>query len=448
MVKKTIVFSISVFFLILPFIFNPPSGLSVEGFKVVCIFFTCALWWITNVVPLMITSVFAMAILSIYKVSAPSEIFSKFGSSAIFFVLGSLILASAFMRSGLSTRFALKILKKFGKNVVGLVMGIYIISLTLSIFISSHAVAALMFPIVMEIVFLLDDERMSKILFLAMIWGAVLSSSLTFLGGARAVLAIELMKEATGKYLSFLEWVKKTFPIVSLELILGAVILWYTSSKINVSVDTVRKDVEEKLNNMGKKTNKEKLVLFVFILAIIGWMIFGESFGLASVSLIVVSFLFLLNLVSWQEVEKDVNWGIILMYGGAIALGRVMNETGVSNWIMDFFEKFIKSPDVFLIFLVVTVVVLTEFMSNSAVVAFILPVALSAQTKYGIPAEVITLSVTVPSGLALMMPMSTPAVAIAISSGRIDIKDTAKYGWLLSVFGCFLTIMMAKYVWR
>ena len=92
--------------------------------------------------------------------------------------------------------------------------------------------------------------------------------------------------------------------------------------------------------------------------------------------------------------------------------------------------------------------VLTEFMSNSAVVAFILPVALSAQTKYGIPAEVITLSVTVPSGLALMMPMSTPAVAIAISSGRIDIKDTAKYGWLLSVFGCFLTIMMAKYVWR
>jgi len=74
--------------------------------------------------------------------------------------------------------------------------------------------------------------------------------------------------------------------------------------------------------------------------------------------------------------------------------------------------------------------------------------ALSAQTKYGIPAEVITLSVTIPSGLALMMPMSTPAVAMAISSGKIDVKDTVKYGWILSVSGAFLTILMAKYVWR
>jgi len=446
--KKIIVLSISAFFLVLPIIFNPPSGLSPEGFKTVCIFFTCALWWITNVVPLMITSVFAMAMLSIYKVSSPSEIFSKFGSSAIFFVLGSLILASAFMRSGLSTRFALKMLEKLGKSAVGLVMGVYFISSILSIFISSHAVAALMFPIVMEMTFLLNDERMSKTLFLSMIWGAVLSSSLTFLGGARAVLAVELMREATGKYLSFLEWVERAFPVVVTELVLGALILWYISSKINVPIDAVRRDVKEKLSSMGKVTSREKLVSLVFALAVIGWMIFGKSFGLASVSLIVVLFLFLLNLVRWQEVEEDVNWGIILMYGGAIALGRVMSETGVSNWIIGFFEKFIKSPGMFLVFLVIIVVILTEFMSNSAVVAFILPMALSAQTKYGIPAEVITLSVTIPSGLALMMPMSTPAVAMAISSGKIDVKDTVKYGWILSVSGAFLTILMAKYVWR
>lgn len=104
---RIFIFVVSGIIILIPFLVSAPDGLSSSGFKVLAIFITCIIWWITNVVPLMITSLLAIVLLPLFGVDSSASVYAKFGNTAVFFVLGSFILASAFMRSGLSSRISL-----------------------------------------------------------------------------------------------------------------------------------------------------------------------------------------------------------------------------------------------------------------------------------------------------------------------------------------------------
>ncbi len=431
--------------LTIPFIVGAPKGLSPDGFRVLSIFLVSALWWVTEVVPLMITSIFAMALLVLSGAMTSDRVFSLFGNSAVFFILGSLILASAFMRSGLSKRIALMMMKKVGKSKMLLPMSILLISALLSTWMSSHAVAAMMFPIVLSIASEMEDERYEALLFLSMMWGTIAGGNLTFLGGARAVLAVEIMSKTVGKSLSFLSWMLAVYPLVLIEVAVSLFLVYYLSRSCKVDISSVEKGIDEKLKQMGRIDSREKIVALVIAVSIFFWVIFGSSVGLATISLLMVVVVFLLKLVTWEEVEEDVNWGIILMYGGAIVLGRAMNSSGVSTWILNIFAP--HNEVLFLIVVIIASVVLTELVSNSAVVAFALPVVISAASKT-LPPQVLTLSVTVSAGLSYMLPMSTPDVAIAMSSGKLRIKDTIKYGAIMSSVGVITVSLLANTYWQ
>ncbi|MEA2067388.1 MAG: anion permease [Thermotogota bacterium] len=109
--KRLIIFIVSGVILLLPMIINAPEGLSHNGFKSLAVFIVCILWWVTNVIPLMITGLFAIVAFPLFNIADAHEIYPKFGNTAVFFLLGSFILASAFMRSVLSTRISLIFIK-------------------------------------------------------------------------------------------------------------------------------------------------------------------------------------------------------------------------------------------------------------------------------------------------------------------------------------------------
>ncbi len=443
--KRFFILIFSGILLILPYFTPTPSGLSVEGYKVLAVFLVSAVWWVTEVVPLMITSIFAMAMLILSGSMKSERIFSFFGNSAVFFILGSLILASAFMRSGLSKRLALLMMKKIGKSKILLPMGILLISAFLSTWMSSHAVAAMMFPIILSISSEINDVNYEALLFFSMMWGTITGGNLTFLGGARAVLAVEIMNKTVGKSISFLGWMKAVYPLVLVEIFVALVLVYILGRNYNVNIPDVREEISKKLKQMGPFTSRERMITVVILVSIFCWVIFGSSVGLATISLLMVVIVFILKLVSWEEVEEDVNWGIILMYGGAIVLGKAMNASGVSQWILSTFAP--HNDFLFLTVVIITSAILTELVSNSAVVAFALPVVLSASSKT-LPPQVLALSVTVSAGLSYMLPMSTPDVAIAMSSGKLRLKDTAKYGAIMSTIGVFLIIFLANVYWR
>jgi sodium-dependent dicarboxylate transporter 2/3/5 len=448
--KRLIIFIVSGVILLLPLIIDPPEGLSQTGFRSLAVFAVCILWWVTNVIPLMITSLFAIVAFPLFNIADAHEVYPKFGNTAVFFLLGSFILASAFMRSGLSTRISLIFIKTVGKSPLKMVIAFQLLATFLAFWTTGHTVVAILIPILLELGNSLSDEQngveLAKSLSLAVMWGAVIGSNATFLGGARAPLAVAILSESTGRTITFSQWLIATLPLVIVMTLVGALILLKITPK-KVDIKQSRTHLAKKVKNLGPTSRREKLIAGIMLLTIIAWFVFGNRAGLANIALIAVITLFFLKLTSWKEVEEDVNWGIILMYGGAIALGSTLSETGVSDWIMTMTGGLITSSIAFLVIIATLSIFFTETMSNSAVVAFMMPMAVATAIGLNASPEILALSITIPSGFAFMLPMSTPAVAMTLSTGYVEMKDTIKNGIILNITGLALTFMAIVFYW-
>jgi len=446
--KRKIIFLVSILLFLLPFITQPPQGLSREAYKALSIFLVSLLWWATRFVPLMITSLLGIIAFPLLGIMSTSSVYSKFGNTAVFFILGSLIIASAMNRSGLSRRIALRFLKYFGKTPLSLILSLLYLAAFFSVFTSGHAVAAILMPIVLEIGSSLCEQENSetylKFLALAPMWGAIIGSNTSFLGGARAPLGIEMLKNFTGREISFSKWILSSFPVVTGLILISTIILIKLTPK-TIDISKGLKILKIKNEELGKLTKREKYISLIITITIFAWIFFGTSLGIANIAIASVIILFVFNLTSWNEVEKDVNWGVVLMYGGAIVLGSALADTGVTNWLMS--KLNISNPILFVIIIIFVSTLLTEFMSNTAVVALILPVVLSTGITANIKPELLVLSVVMSAGSAFTMPMSTPAIAIMSSTNYISMKDTFKFGVLLNLSAIAMTILVYLLYW-
>lgn len=430
---------------------TPPAGLSNEGLNALALFVLCLIFWVTNAIPLMITSLLAVILLPILGILDAKEAYALFGNQAVFFILGAFILASALMRSGLSMRIALLVLKRFNKNQRSLLLGILLLPAALSFVMSEHAVAAMMFPIVYEIakaMKLKEGSRYGTALFLAMAWGCIIGGIATFLGGARAILAVGILEETTGQTVGFLEWMLAALPTVIVLLIVAGGVLFWITRRERHTVHEATVLLQEKVQAMGTVSQREKAIGALMILTIIGWVAGGHQFGIANIALGAVVVAFMFKLLRWKQVEEDVNWGIILMYGGAIALGSALDQSGAVEWVaQQVIGNWIATPIVLILVLCILAELLTEAMSNSAVIALMMPMALVLAHQFGVDPRVATMSLAIPSGLAFMLPMSTPAVAIAVSSGYVKTVDTARFGVLLNIVSIITFIIVAMVYW-
>jgi len=428
-----------------------PPGLTTEGLKAIAVFVLCVILWVSNALPLMITSLLAIILFPLLNIMEPNKAFALFGNQAVFFILGAFILASGLMRSGLSTRLALWMIGRFGQSQRSLVGWIMLVAAFMSFWISAHAVAAMMFPIVSEITDSMELDFLSnyaKTLFLAMGWGCIIGGTTTILGGGRAALALGILYELTGEKLSFMEWTLAALPMVMASL--G--IFYFSLRKIfpweELEIKNAHNQLVNKVKAMGPVSRKEIGIGSLMVIAIFFWIFFGIELGLANIALMAVVAGFVFRLIEWREVEEDVNWGIFLMYGGAICLGFAMEKTGASVWVAhQTIGKIADSPWVLFFSLTFISIFMPEAISNSAVVALMMPIAISLARDMTLDPRVLTLALTVPSGLALIMPMGNPATAIAFSSGYLRKRDTLIFGLLLKIAALVVFNLMAYYYW-
>ncbi len=429
-----------------------PTDLQPQAMKAVAIFSVCIFFYITNVIPLMITSLLAVILFPLTGVLDSKTTFALFGNEAVFFILGAFILASPFMRCGLSRRMALAALQRFGESPRMLLFGVLALAALFSCWMSEHAVAAMMFPIVLEIADCLglspQTSRYGKAIFLSLAAGCIIGGITTFLGGARAPLAVGMLQEATGQTIGFTPWALAALPttLLMLGFAFGLYQLFYPPEVIDM--EKVRTMLQQRRRELGKITARETGVSILTLGTIIAWVILGEQFGLAQIALIAVIIAFVFKLTDWQEVEEDVNWGIFLMYGGAICLGYAMEKTGGAAWLARHsLGAFVDSPTMLIAAISFLSIALTELLSNSAVVALLMPVALSMGQDLGIDPRVMTMVVTIPSGLGFMFPMGTPATAIAFSSGYLSMRDTVRTGWILFLAGWLVFNLSIHFIW-
>jgi len=429
-----------------------PEGLTDDGKKALAIFVLCIIFWVSHVIPLMITSLLAIILFPLLGVLPAEKTYSLFGNQAVFFILGAFILASAVARAGLSNRIALIFLKWFGHSPKTLLLGVIVLSAFSSFWMSAHAVAAMMFPIIAAIALSLElkpgESNYGRSLFLGTAWGCVIGGVATFLGGARVPLAIGMLQDTTGESIGFFKWMLATLPAVITML---AVTYWLLIILFPAEIKDVKKAHKLLVNRtacIGKMKRKELSIGILMVATIFTWICFGEKFGLANIALASVVIAFIFRLIRWKEVEEDVNWGLILMYGGAICLGFAMGKTGATRWLVDISNiGSIQSPFVLIMVISLFAIFLTETMSNTAVVALLMPITIGVAIDFSINPIIMTLAVTVPSGLAFILPMGTPAVAIAHSSGFITLGNAFKGGFILKIVSWIFFNFFAYYYW-
>ncbi len=421
-------------------------GLSDEGYRALIIFLLAVTLWVTNLLPLSITSLLVMGLLASYKVMDSKSIYSFFGNTSLFFIIGAFIISAGVQTSGLSKRVAHLVVKRFGTSPFALVVTIFTLSSGLSHLMPEHGVAALMFPIVLEIIGASKIKKGSAyggILFFAMAWGCIIGGVVTFLGGARNPLAIGILEEMTGETISMLRWIIAAAPPMYL---LSFLVLAYFGFVIKREPDLTI-DVSD-LKKLEKISFREIKAGVILVITIIMWVFFNQKMGIASTALISASLYFVLNVISWDEANREINWGVIFMYGGAIAMGSALDKLGVLKWFVDSFLIYLPMNKPFLVgLLAISSMLLTNLMSNAAVIVILLPVAINLAKIVGLPPEFVTMAVAIPAGLAYILPMSTPAMAIIFGSGYVDSKQAIRRGFVLNIVSWLVFWVAAIYYW-
>lgn len=434
------------------FALDPPSGLTQQGYRALLLFAGCTFLWISGFIPLAATSLLALSAIPLMGILDKKQTYALFANEAVFFILGAFILAAAMTESGLSSRLARSMLVRFGRTPTRLALTVFILSALLSFAMSEHAVAAMMFSVVTSIVRSLQlpasRNRYGKLLFMSISWGCVIGGIATFLGGARAPLAVGMLQEAKGLDFSFWEWTAAALPIVLPLMIIGFIFLYRMFPGDIASVDIGIQHLKHQRLALGRISFQEKIVAAVMILTLGGWVFYGKQLGLANIAILAAVALFVFKTISWKAIEAYVNWGIILMYGGAIALASALDQSGAARWVADQGLSYLPHSPLMIIGIISLLsLILTECISNAAVIAMLMPIGMSLEHTVGIDPRVMTLAIALPAGLAFCLPMGTPANAIVFSSGFLSIREMIVPGVIIQIIAWLLFLASAWLIW-
>lgn len=427
-----------------------PQGMSEEAWRALLIFFLCLILWVTQLLPLAVTSLMGMALLPLLQVLPASDVYSMFGNPAVFFILGSFMLAAGILHTGLSEHLALALLHRLGTSPRRLLMAMLFLPAVMAAFMPEHAVAAVFLPIALEIVRGLQlkvGHPYAQSIFFAVAWGSIIGGVTTLLGGARGPLALALVTEMTGEGFSFLDWTLAALPLVLAMLCVAAAILLFFTSFVGLDMLQARRQIEKRQLELGALSFKGRVMGVLLLVTVCFWIFEGHQLGLASIALLSVVAMFALRLVRWQAIEKHVNWAVILMYGGAIAVGKALAVTGAAHWIATYMLP--QQMSVLLLFAILAALtlLLTEGVSNAAAVAILLPVAIPVGMANGIDPIQIALAIGIISGFAFMLPMGTPANALVFSTGYVSMFSMIGRGSILSSCTWLFFLVLVLFWW-
>ncbi len=447
----SVAFSIIALFLITP----SPSGLSREGWLMVGILVMAIILWITISIPIAATGLLIMVMQPLLGVVPAEDVFHSFGNQAVFFLIGVFILASAIEKHGLHRRIALKFLSMFEKNPRMFTLGIMTSSACLSFIMPEHGVAALLLPIVASILIAMKvipkQSNFGKVSMLGIAYGCSIGSLGTPIGGARNPLTIGILANM-GIKVSFFDWMKYSMPVVLIAIPLVWLILQFSFPIEVKDISGAKREIEEQVKKMGKMGRNEITVSAILALTILLWIFFSspEYFGLAVIALLGGALLFFTGSISWEDVEKRVPWGIILLYGGAITLGVGMKNTGAGSWIASILLDITGNNEYLVILiLIILAIYITEMMSNTAAVALLIPVGLGMATQIpGISPLFASMAIALSGGLAFMLVIATPGNAITYSSGYFSTKDLLKSGVIANIICVAVIFTVAILYWR
>lgn len=406
-----------------------------------------AILWLTEAIHVSITALLIPLLAVFLGVFNTQVALNNFSNSIIFLFLGGFALAAALHKQKLDQAIADKVLiLAQGKMSVAVFM-LFGVSAGLSMWISNTATTAMMLPLVLGVMTKLDGDKNHRT-FLFVLLGIAYSASI---GGIATLVGSPPNAIAAAEVgLNFTEWMKLALPI-SLLLMPVAVLVLYVMTKPDLShkFELDHKPVEW--------TNGKKVTLAIFLLTVTLW-IFSKPInamlgGFAKFdTLVAIGAILLLGAsraVEWKNIEKTTDWGVLILFGGGICLSNVLKDTGTSVFLAHSLSGFLEQAGVLLTILAVVafVVFLTEFASNTASAALLVPVFATIAEALGMSPVILSALIAVAASCAFMLPVATPPNAIVFGTGHIKQKEMMRIGLVLNIACIGVLTLFAWLFW-
>jgi sodium-dependent dicarboxylate transporter 2/3/5 len=456
------------FFLIL-FFFHP-EGLSKEANAVLATTAWIAVWWITEAIPIAVTALLPIVLFPLSGGLDLSATSASFGHKYIFLYMGGFIIAIAIEKWNLHKRIALNIINLIGSDIRRIILGFMLATAFLSMWISNTATAVMMLPIGIAIIKQLKDNPdtvadenliFGKALMLAIAYSASIGGVATLIGTPPNLVLAGIVLDTYGYEITFMQWFIFGLPIsITLLFICWKYLTRYAFTFTQNEFPGGKKEIKRLLGTLGKITYEEKLVTAVFALTAFCWI--TRSFLLQKLlpglddTIIAIFFAILLflipsrnkkeRLINWDEAVQ-MPWGIILLFGGGMALAKGFEESGLAVWIGNQMTSLSGLP-IFLLILVLVAAVnfLTEITSNLATTAMLLPVLAPMALTIDVHPFVLMVGAAVAASCAFMLPVATPPNAVVFGSGYLRIPDMVSKGFFMNLASILILSLFVYFV--
>ncbi len=420
------------------------SGQSADLAIVVGVALLCIVWWISESVPIPITSLIPLAVLPMFGILTPAQVGQAYGSPLILLLLGGFLLSKSLEHTGAHRRMALGMIRWVGSSSgFRLVFGFSLAAALLSMWISNTATTLMLLPVALAVLDgARDQKKIAPALLLGLAYGASIGGLGTPIGTPANLIFMQVYETTTGQAVSFAQWMSWGLPVV-LVLIPG--VAWYLARHIDAPVRIDLPSVEQ-------WHPSEKRVLLIFGLTALAWITRTGPFGGwsswlhlptvndASVALLAVVALASVSdarggrLLTWER-AAEIPWGVLLLFAGGICLAAGFEASGLSQVIAQVLVDLTQLPTYWLILSICLIVTFTtETTSNTASTALLMPILAATAMAGGIRPELIMVPAVMSASCAFMLPVATAPNSVVFGSGRIGIRVMAREGAVVNLF--------------
>lgn len=449
-----------------------PAGMSPEAMRVAATTLWMAIWWITEAMPIPVTSLLPLVLLPLTGALTAAQASAGYSNTLIFVFIGGFMIALALERWNLHRRIALYIITVVGCSPTRIILGFMAATGFLSMWISNTATAMMMMPmgaaVIAQMSSLLSNARnpgadgaqggkgFGTALMLGIAYAASIGGIATLVGTPPNIVLAGAAQELAGVEVTFAKWMMIGLPLS----LIGLAATWFYLTQIayrtsNKAIPGGLDVIKGELRNLGPMSSSERWVLLVFGLVAFAWItqpwliepIFPKVND-AVIAILGALVLFAIParradgkptfLLDWESAVR-LPWGIVLLFGGGLAIADAFKSTGLTVWLGESLTAFGGLPSLLVLLVVVTMVIfLTEVTSNTASATMLMPVMAALALGLGINPLLLMAPTAIAASCAFMLPVATPPNAIVFGTGQVTISEMARAGLWLNLGGIVL----------
>lgn len=420
-----------------------------------------AIFWISEALPIPVVALLPMILLPLLGIAHYSRsslpgfftAFSPYMHYLVVLFIGGFTIAEAMKKWKLHERIALHFIRWIGFSQKRILLGLMVATAIVSMFVSNTATAAMMMPIAVAITIQSGAKpgksNFGLVLMLGIAYAASIGGIGTLIGTPPNVVLAGFLDTLLNKTVTFANWLIIGLPLVIVLLPITWLLLMKMNPMEKVQVAESKDVIIDKLHSLGKMKGGERNTFIIFLLIALMWItrkqwtsyfhLYWVNDSVIAIIGVVLFYILPVNIKKWQftldwKTNLKIPWGTLLLFGGGIALGKAMANTGAASFIAMHLTLLRNLPAILLMFFVVLLVdFLTEITSNTATTNMMMPILFALGVALSKDPVLLMIAGAVAASMAFMLPVATPPNAIVFGTGYVKINKLARNGFVLDI---------------